>query len=101
MGIVLEGEVQVRLKYLTTAMAASTSTGKSAYTTWLRFFYEGDGSQSEFMDEAFLAYWLSWYVLPSGPEERLTPMSFPYPFRLQERFSSLWIHLPGFVVCTA
>lgn len=56
MGIVLKGEGLIKLKYLTTAMAASRSSGQSTYAKWLRFFDKGDGSQSKFVDETFLAY---------------------------------------------
>lgn len=53
MGIGLEGEDQVTLKYLMIAMSALRSSSKSSYITWLRFFDEGDGSRSSLMPEAF------------------------------------------------
>lgn len=55
--IVLEGENQVKLKYLTAAMTILRSSGKSTSITWLRFFIDGDGSLSKFIVKAFLAYW--------------------------------------------
>lgn len=51
--------------------------GKLTYTTWLRFFYEADVTCSGFIVEAFLAYWLSWYFLPSEPEDGLNQHVFP------------------------
>lgn len=41
MEIDLEGEDQTKLKYLTVAIAASKTSSKSIYTTWLRFLTRG------------------------------------------------------------
>lgn len=38
MGVVLEGEDEVKLRYLTYTIEASRTFGKLAYTTWLRIF---------------------------------------------------------------
>lgn len=43
----------MKLKYLTVAMSALRSLGKSSYITWLRFFNEGNGSRSRLMVQAF------------------------------------------------
>lgn len=37
---------------------------------------------SEIVLEAMLAYWLSWYVLPSGHEDGINPYVFPIAIRL-------------------
>lgn len=44
MGIILEGDDQTKLKYLTFDMAASKALGKLTSATWLRLFDEGDDS---------------------------------------------------------
>lgn len=77
MEVVLEGEYKVKLPCLTSAMSASSTSGKLKYATCLRFFNEGDGSLSGCIMEAYLAYWLSWFVLPSGLEDGLNPYVFP------------------------
>lgn len=59
---------QVKLKNLIVAMAMITS-GKLTYATQLWLFDEGDDSKNIDVVEAFLTYWLSWYVLPSGLED--------------------------------
>lgn len=40
-------------------------------------FGKGKGSQTEVVLEVVLSYWLSWFVLPSGPEDGLTTNCFP------------------------
>lgn len=35
------------------------------------FFDGGDGCHPDFVVEAFLAYWLSWYVFPSGSQDEI------------------------------
>lgn len=45
--------------------------GKSTYATWLKFFNKGEDSRSGYMVEAVLAYWLSYFILSSGPEDGL------------------------------
>lgn len=46
------------------------SLWKSTSASWLRFFDEGDGNLLGFVIEAFVVYWLSWYMLPSRPKEQ-------------------------------
>lgn len=60
-----------RRKFLVLAVNASRTLGKSTHETWLHYFDEGKGSQMDCVAEAFLAYWLSRYILPSGPEDNL------------------------------
>lgn len=55
MRIFLEEEDQVKLKYLTPAMATSKMSSKLTYVTYVRFFNEKDGSRREYIVEAFLA----------------------------------------------
>lgn len=40
-GVVLEKDDKMKLKYLTTVMIALMTSGKSTFATWLRFFEEG------------------------------------------------------------
>lgn len=54
MEIVLDGDNQLKLKYLLATITALRSSEKSTYATWLRFFHERDASISDFMVEAFL-----------------------------------------------
>lgn len=55
-----------KTKYLRAAMDASKTSSKSTYGLWLWFFDEGDVSMSSYVVEAFLAYQLPFYVLPSA-----------------------------------
>lgn len=65
MGSTLVGEDKDKLQQLTEA----TSSTKSSYASWLRYFNEGDGTRSGLIVETFLANWLSWFIFPSGPED--------------------------------
>lgn len=40
-----------------------------------KVFYKGDGSRLDFMIEAFLGYWLSWYLLPNRQKAGWISMS--------------------------
>lgn len=46
MGVALEGEDEVKLCYLTSAMTASRTSDKSIYVTSIRFSNEGDDNRS-------------------------------------------------------
>lgn len=48
----------------------------------MSFFDEGDGSRSDFLVEAFLAYGLLWYVLLSGPVDGLHQYVFPLSIQI-------------------
>lgn len=61
MGEVLKGEDEDKLHSLTSAMAASKTSGKSSYATW--YFDEGERTQSELVLEAQVQYWFSSLVL--------------------------------------
>lgn len=42
---------------------------KSTYLTWASYFVDGAGKDSPFQLEAFLAYWLSYFVFPGPPKD--------------------------------
>lgn len=69
MGIVLKGDDQTKLNYLTATMATLRTSGKFTYLTLLWLFDEGDGSSSGYIMEAFLSY--SCYALSSGLKDGL------------------------------
>lgn len=50
---------------------------KSTFLTWVTYFVDGPGSKSAYQLEAFLAYWLNYFVFPSPPEDGLHPSVFP------------------------
>lgn len=72
-------------------MAVSRSSGKSTYASWLHDFDQGKGSQSDHVLEAFLAYWLSWYFLPSGMDDGLH--QFVFPLAKATKFALALLHL--------
>lgn len=47
MGVILEGEDEVKLRYLTSPMTASRTSGKSIYATSIRFSNEGGDNRSD------------------------------------------------------
>lgn len=53
------------------------------YAALLNFFEEGDGGRAEFMVEAFLLYWLFWYVLPNGIKDALN--LYVLPLAMEQR----------------
>lgn len=69
MGVELtEEDNQMKMRFLVMLMVASKLLWKSIYTSWLCYFVKEECSLFECVVEAFLAYRLLWYVLPSGPE---------------------------------
>lgn len=54
--VVLEGEDQTRLKYLTAAMAVLNTSDRLTCETWLLLFDKGDDSRSGYVVEAFFFY---------------------------------------------
>lgn len=78
----LDVDGEIRLTLLNEALVASKHKGKSTYSTWVGFFTNGPGVASEVRVEAMLSFWLSWYVLPSGPEDGLNAFVFPLAIRL-------------------
>lgn len=79
-GLDVDGEI--RLTLLNEALTASKHKGKSTYNTWVSFFTSGPGVANEVKVEAVLSFWLSWYVLPSGPEDGINAFVFPLSIRL-------------------
>lgn len=69
---------------------ASRTLGKSTYLSWLRYLDEGAGSQSKCIVEIFLAYWLSWYVLSSGPDDILDQFVYRPSSKSPRTRSSPW-----------
>lgn len=50
---------------------------KATFLTWATYFVEGPGNKSAHQLEAFLAYWLNYFVFPSPPEDGVQPSIFP------------------------
>lgn len=65
MGIVLEEEDGHKLRYLTSGMTASTTSGKSTQATWACFFNKGDGSRVIILWR-LLTYRVPCYVVSIG-----------------------------------
>lgn len=73
---------EIRLTLLNEALVASKHKRKSTYNTWVSFFTNGPGVASEVRVEAMLSFWLSWYILPSGPKDGLNAFVFPLAIHL-------------------
>lgn len=60
-------------------MAKRPSTGfqRGRLFTWAIYFVDGARKNSPFQFEAFLAYWLSYFVFPGPPEDGLHASVFP------------------------
>lgn len=79
-GIVLEGDDQTKLKYLTNVMAILKSLRKSKYAAWLWFSNEGSGNRSSGSIPVILTYmvcladrskrWLASVHFPTGYTNR-------------------------------
>lgn len=88
-GLDVDGEI--RLTLLSEALVASKHKGKSTYSTWVSFFTSGPGVASEVRIEAMLSFWLSWYILPSGPEDGLNAFVFPLARGEKVALSSIFL----------
>lgn len=75
MRVVLKGEDEVKLDNLNSAMIASRTSDNSSYATWINFNAR-DGSMSDYVIEAFLAYWMLWVMLLSE-QDGFNPYVFP------------------------
>lgn len=73
--IVLKKESKEKLQ--TFVMIASKTSGKSTYASWLKYFYEGKGSQSLLVLEAYPNILATRSVLPSKLEDALNFYVFP------------------------
>lgn len=71
-------------------LSESKHKNKSTYTTWVTYFTHGTGARSEIVLEAMLTYWLSWYVLPNGPEDGINLYVFSVAIRRPKERNSLW-----------
>lgn len=80
--VALDAEGKVRLFLLNEALSGSKLKGKSTYTSWVTYFTQGTGAESDVVLEAMFVFWLSWYVLPSRPEDGINPYVFPLAIRL-------------------
>lgn len=50
---------------------------KSSYSSWIRYFDEGEGRNIGLTLEALLVYWLSWFIFLSGSEDSLNGYVLP------------------------
>lgn len=78
----LDTEGEVRVVLLNEALSDTKHKGKSTNNTWVSYFMEGQGTASEVVLNTMVAFLLSWYVLPSGPEDGINSYGFPLSFRL-------------------
>lgn len=71
--IILDGEDQKRVDFMIKSFSKSKyATNKATYLSWAKYFNEGGkGSNSLFQVKTFLAYWLSYFVLPFSTEHEL------------------------------
>lgn len=53
------------------------STNRMMYLSWVKYFYEGEGKRSPHQGDSLLAYWQSYFVFPSPPEDGLNNFVFP------------------------
>lgn len=54
--LVPEKEDEIKLRYMTSIMTTSRTSGKFTYLNCVRLFDKGDCNRSGYMVEAFLAY---------------------------------------------
>lgn len=82
----LDGEGEQLVEDLRASMAdAKYVTNKLTYLTWARYFKDGPGVTSPCHLAAFFAYWLSFFVFPSPPEDNLHNFVFPMAALLAQR----------------
>lgn len=95
MGMVLEEEDEMKLWYVTSAMIASRTYSKSTYLRPLL-----RGGRSRYAVEALYVDSMTWYTLPSGPEDGLNPY-FPLAI-LIAKWEKVWASpaLPWVLICT-
>lgn len=76
-GIVLDEGNKMKLDFLNEVLFVPRPSGKVTYTMWIRYFKIGKGKNSGHHVQAMVAYWLSWFVLPTGPKHELNSFVFP------------------------
>lgn len=59
-----------------TLLSLKTSS-KCTYASWIQYFDEGERKESGLVVEALLLDWLSWFILPSRPEDEINSFVFP------------------------
>lgn len=59
----------------------------------------GEGNQSNYVVEAFLAYWLSWYIFSSGSEGDLNQHIFPLAMEIAKGMKFALVPLFGHLLC--
>lgn len=77
----LHEEGKRKLEALNKALSESKLQTK-VYTPRGEILTYGAGAGSDIEFEAMLSYWLSWYILPDGPEESLNAYIYPLAIRL-------------------
>lgn len=66
----LDEEGKARVEELQALMSRSKyATNKMTYLSWVKYFYEGARRNSPYLLDALLAYWLSYFIFPSPPED--------------------------------
>lgn len=82
----LDGEGVQLVEDLRASMSdAKYVTNKLTYLSWARYFKEGLGMTSPCHLAAFFAYWLSFFVFPSPPEDNLHNFVFPMAALLAQK----------------
>lgn len=67
---VAEGESKERIVALTAFLSKSKySTNKGTYLSRTKYFKKGLGQNSPHQLDAYLAYWLNYFMFPSLPED--------------------------------
>lgn len=76
--VALEGENRKRIEALTSSLSKSEySTDKSTYMWWVKYFVEGPGQNIPYQFNAFLAYWINYFMFPSPLKDNMHPFIFP------------------------
>lgn len=75
------------------------ATNKATYVVLWASYFDGVGKNSPFQLEAFLAYWLSYFVFPGPPEDGLHNFVFPWRCCSPRGKGWFWCHFLGLFVC--
>lgn len=82
---VLTGENNKRIEALTSFLSKTKySMNKSTYLSWAKYFMEGHGQNSPHQLDAFLTYWLNYFVFPSSLEVAMSSFVFPMAIALAQ-----------------
>lgn len=77
-----------KLDFLNEALLTSRSSSKATYSMWKSCFDTGKGRDNQHTVKAMLAYWLSCFVLPVGPEDGLNSFFFHQAIGEREELSA-------------